>query len=237
MYIIKIIFYCIYMAWARLKGVKRTFLHKVKGEEVAWKYGQEVFRKWSNVTIKLIGMDIHIEGRDNIPNETCVFMGNHQSILDIPLLRYAIGREIDLVAKAELVKAPVVGYWITHLKSVALDRDDPRTGVKAINKAIENVKDGYTFGVFPEGTRSKDGKLNEFKKGSLKIATKSKVPIIPFALNGTSACFEDNKKFLPGRVNIIFGEKIETKDLTKEEEKELLTNLQDKVATMYQAII
>lgn len=234
---IKMIPYGIYMAWVRLKGIKRNFLYKFKGEEAAWRYGQEVFRKWSDVTIKIIGMDIHIEGKENIPKETCVFMGNHQSLLDIPLLRHAIGREIDLVAKAELVKAPVVGYWITHLKSVALDRNNAREGVKAINKAIENVKEGYTFGIFPEGTRSKDGKLNEFKKGSLKIATKSKVPIVPFALSGTSACYEAKKRFSPGRVNIIFGEKIETKDLSKEDEKELLNELYDKVCTMYKTII
>lgn len=234
---IKMIPYGIYMAWARLKGVKRSFLHQFKGEEAAWKYGQEVFRKWSDVTIKASGMEVHIEGKENIPKETCVFMGNHQSLLDIPLLRYAIGREIDLVAKTELVNVPVVGYWITHLKSVALDRNNVREGVKAINKAIENVKEGYTFGVFPEGTRSKDGKLNEFKKGSLKIATKAKVPIIPFALSGTSACYEDKKNFSPGRVNIIFGEKIETTNLSREEEKELLNKLYDKVCTMYKKII
>lgn len=234
---IKMIPYGIYMVWARLKGVKRSFLHQFKGEEAAWKYGQEVFRKWSNVTIKASGMEVHIEGKENIPKETCVFMGNHQSLLDIPLLRYAIGKEIDLVAKAELVNVPVVGYWITHLKSVALDRNNAREGVKAINKAIENVKEGYTFGVFPEGTRSKDGKLNEFKKGSLKIATKAKVPIIPFALSGTSACFEEKKRFSPGRVNIIFGEKIETENLSREEEKELLNKLYDKVCTMYKKII
>ncbi|PRR81265.1 lysophospholipid acyltransferase family protein [Clostridium vincentii] len=234
---IEMIPYGIYMAWVRLKGIKRSFLYKFKGEEAAWRYGQEVFRKWSDVTIKIIGMDIHIEGKENIPKETCVFMGNHQSLLDIPLLRHAIGREIDLVAKAELVKAPVVGYWITHLKSVALDRNNAREGVKAINKAIENVKEGYTFGIFPEGTRSKDGKLNEFKKGSLKIATKSKVPIVPFALSGTSACYEAKKRFSPGRVNIIFGEKIETKDLSKEDEKELLNELYDKVCRMHKTII
>jgi len=234
---IEMIPYGIYMGWVRFKGIKRSFLHKFKGEEAAWKYGQEVFRKWSNVTIKTIGMEVNIEGMENIPKETCVFMGNHQSLLDIPLIRYAIGREIDFVAKAELVNAPVVGYWITHLKSVALDRNNAREGVKAINKAIENVKDGYTFGVFPEGTRSKDGKLNEFKKGSLKIATRSKVPIIPFALSGTSACFEEKKRFSPGRVNIIFGEKIETENLSKEEEKELLNKLYDKVCTMYKKII
>jgi len=234
---IKMIPYGIYMIWVRLKGIKRTFLHKFKSEEVAWKYGQEVFRKWSNVTIKMIGMEIHIEGKENIPKETCVFMGNHQSILDIPLLRYAIGREIDMVAKEELAKAFVVGYWITHLKSVTLDRDNPREGVKAINQAIKNVKEGYTFGIFPEGTRSKDGKLSEFKKGSLKIATKSKAPIIPFAINGTSACYEDTRKLVPGRVDIIFGEKIETKSLSKEEESELLKILEDKVSTMYKKII
>lgn len=233
---IKYVRYVIYMLIMRLKGIKRAYIEKFKGEEEAWKYAQEVFRKWTYFTINIIGMEIEVEGYDNIPDKTCVFMGNHQSILDIPVMRYSTQRTLDFVAKKELAKAPLIGYWITHVKSVTIDRDNVREGMKAINQAVNNIKDGYNFTIFPEGTRSKDGKIHEFKRGSIKIATKSKAPIVPVAIKGTSACFEDSKEFVPGKVKVIFGEPIETENLSKEVEKELMLRVEESVRNLYAKI-
>ena len=138
--IFKYLYYGLFMAWIRIKGIGWNYLNKFKGKEAAWRFGQEVFAQFSRVTIKVVGMDIHVKGKENIPKGTCVFMGNHQSILDIPVLRNSAGRTIDFVAKKELLKVPVVGYWISHINSVALDRENPREGIRAINKAVENVK-------------------------------------------------------------------------------------------------
>ena len=230
---INMIHYVIYMVILRIKGVKRDYIEKHKGERAAWEYGQDVFLKWSLFTIKIIGMDIVIEGKENIPKETCVFMGNHQSILDIPTLRYAVGRPLDFVAKKELAKAPFIGYWITHLKSVSLDRENPREGIKAIGTAIKNIKEGYNFTIFPEGTRSKDGKIGEFKKGSIKLATKTNAPIVPFSIKGTSACFEDTKNFVPGKVVIKFGQPIYINSSEKVEEGKLIEEVRNSVCKMY----
>lgn len=233
---IKYVRYVVYMLIMRLKGIKRAYIEKFKGEEEAWKYAQEVFRKWTYFTINIIGMEIEVEGFENIPDKTCVFMGNHQSILDIPVIRYSTQRTLDFVAKKELAKAPLIGYWITHVKSVTIDRDNVREGMKAINQAVNNIKDGYNFTIFPEGTRSKDGKIHEFKKGSVKIATKSKAPIVPVAIKGTSACFEDSKEFVPGKVKVIFGEAIETENISREVEKELMLRVEESVRNLYEKI-
>lgn len=228
--------YGFYMIWMRMRGAKRFTLDKCKGDKAAWEYGQEVFGKWSDFTIKSVGMNIHVKGLENIPKTTCIFMGNHQSILDIPVLRHVVNRELDLVAKEELLKVPVIGYWIKNLNCVAIDRSNPREGIKAISKVINLVKEGYTFAVFPEGTRSKDGKVHEFKKGTFKIATKSKAPIVPFAIKGTSACFEDNRKFKKGEIYITFGKIFETKNLTKDEEKLLPEKVERSVREMFNNI-
>ena len=233
---IKYVRYVVYMLIMRLKGIKRDYIEKFKGEEEAWKYAQEVFRKWTYFTINIIGMEIEVEGFENIPDKTCVFMGNHQSILDIPVMRYSTQRTLDFVAKKELAKAPLIGYWITHVKSVTIDRDNIREGMKAINQAVNNRKDGYNFTIFPEGTRSKDGKIHEFKRGSIKIASKSKAPIIPVAIKGTSACFEDSKEFVPGKVKVIFGEAIETENISKEVERELMLRVEESVRSLYEKI-
>ena len=220
---IKYVRYVVYMLIMRLKGIKRAYIERFKGEEEAWKYAQEVFRKWTYFTINIIGMEIEVEGFENIPDKTCVFMGNPQ-------------RTLDFVAKKELAKAPLIGYWITHVKSVTIDRDNVREGMKAINQAVNNIKDGYNFTIFPEGTRSKDGKIHEFKKGSVKIATKSKAPIVPVAIKGTSACFEDSKEFVPGKVKVIFGEAIETENISREVEKELMLRVEESVRNLYEKI-
>lgn len=233
---IKYVRYVVYMLIMRLKGIKRDYIEKFKGEEEAWKYAQEVFRKWTYFTINIIGMEIEVEGFENIPDKTCVFMGNHQSILDIPVMRYSTQRTLDFVAKKELAKAPLIGYWITHVKSVTIDRDNIREGMKAINQAVNNIKDGYNFTIFPEGTRSKDGKIHEFKRGGIKIASKSKAPIIPVAIKGTSACFEDSKEFVPGKVKVIFGEAIETENISKEVERELMLRVEESVRSLYEKI-
>ncbi|WP_368246537.1 lysophospholipid acyltransferase family protein [Clostridium paraputrificum] len=233
---IKYVRYVVYMLIMRLKGIKRDYIEKFKGEEEAWKYAQEVFRKWTYFTINIIGMEIEVEGFENIPDKTCVFMGNHQSILDIPVMRYSTQRTLDFVAKKELAKAPLIGYWITHVKSVTIDRDNIREGMKAINQAVNNIKDGYNFTIFPEGTRSKDGKIHEFKRGSIKIASKSKAPIIPVAIKGTSACFEDSKEFVHGKVKVIFGEAIETENISKEVERELMLRVEESVRSLYEKI-
>lgn len=83
--------------------------------------------------------------------------------------------------------------------------------------------------IFPEGTRSKNGEVSEFKKGSMKLAVKAKAPIVPVSIDGTSKCFEDNKKFKEGKVTIVFGKPIYTDDLTKEEEKTLTSKVRDEV--------
>lgn len=89
---------------------------------------------------------------------------------------------------------------------------------------------------FQKEQEVKMGKIHEFKKGSGKIATKPKVPIVPFVIKGTSACFEDNKKFIPGRIDIIFGEPIETENLTRDEEKNITEIVYEKVISLEKEI-
>ena len=90
-----------------------------------------------------------------------------------------------------------------------------------INEGVKNLNDGYSMMIFPEGTRSLDGKPLPFKKGSLKLAIKAKVPIVPVTIDAAFTSFEKNKKFKPSTVKVTFGKPIETEDLTKDEEKNL----------------
>lgn len=231
--VFKVINYGFYMIFLRLKGIKLFFIKKYKGQEAAEKYIQKTAYLWSNYTInKAIGMNLIVEGKENIPNETCVFIGNHTSILDVPLLVYACDKRITFIAKKELAKVPVIGYWILKARGVMLDRSNAREAIKVINKGVDNIKEGINMAIFPEGTRSKDGTVAEFKKGSMKLATKAKVPIVPVAIDGAYRAFEIDRKFKAIDVKVTFGEPIYTDSISKEEEKVLHETVRSKVIEM-----
>ena len=225
----KKIMYLFYMIWFRIKGIKYSYIKKTKGEALAFEYVKKILYLWSKFTIEIIGIELEVKGLENIPKETCVFIGNHSSILDIPILLYTVDRNLGFIAKKEMMKIPVIGYWLEKTKSVPLDRDNPRSAIKSINDGINNINEGCSMVIFPEGTRSKNGKVGEFKKGSLKLATKSKVPIVPVSIDRASRAFEDNRKFRTAKIKVVFGEKVDTKNLSKEEEKTLTENIRNNI--------
>lgn len=227
----KIISYGIYMIFMQLKAVKRWYLEKTKGERAAIDYSGKVGEDWARYTIhNALGMNVTIKGKENIPNVPCCYIGNHTSILDIPILIDSVGKCMGFVAKKEMVKAPVLGYWMSKYNCVPLDRENAREAIKVIRKGSENIKKGYSMAIFPEGTRSKNGELMEFKKGSLKLATMAKAPIVPVTIDGAYRAFEIDRKFKPIDITITFSEPIYTENLSREEEKSLMEKVRSEIA-------
>ena len=227
----KIISYGIYMIFMQLKAVKRWYLEKTKGERAAIDYSGKVGEDWARYTIhNALGMNVTIKGKENIPNVPCCYIGNHTSILDIPILIDSVGKCMGFVAKKEMVKAPVLGYWMSKYNCVPLDRENAREAIKVIKKGSENIKEGYSMAIFPEGTRSKNGELMEFKKGSLKLATMAKAPIVPVAIDGAYRAFEIDRKFKAIDITITFSEPIYTENLSREEEKSLMEKVRSEIA-------
>lgn len=218
--------YVIYMIFMRLKAIKRFYLKATKGEKVAMEYSGKVAKDWATYTVhKALKMNVTINGKENIPGVPCCYIGNHTSILDIPILIDSVGKCMGFIAKKEMMKVPVLGYWMMKYKGVPLDRENAREAIKVIREGADNIKNGYSMAIFPEGTRSKDGKIGEFKKGSLKLATMAKAPIVPVAIDGAYRAYEIDKKFKTIDITITFSEPIYTENLTKEEEKGLMDNV------------
>ncbi|WP_347707725.1 lysophospholipid acyltransferase family protein [Clostridium sp. 1001271B_151109_B4] len=213
--------YLFYMIYTRLKGFKYEYIKRTQGLEKATDYASRSIYLWSKFTINVIGMDIRVKGRENIPDEPCLFVGNHTSILDIPVIFYSINKPVGFIAKKEVLKIPILSYWLSKGKCIALDRQNPRDAVRMISEGVENLKEGYSMMIFPEGTRSLDGKTLPFKKGSMKLATKAKVPILPVTIDASFTSFEDNNKFKPSTITVTFHKAIETVNLTKDEERTL----------------
>ncbi|GAB6169750.1 lysophospholipid acyltransferase family protein [Clostridium carnis] len=223
--------YLLYMVALRLKSIKLWYIRKTKGSKAGFEYSAKVGRDWADYTInRSIKMNVTVIGKENIPNEACCFIGNHTSILDIPLLIDSAERSMGFIAKKEMLKTPVIGYWMKQYNCVALDRENTREAIRVIQEGAENLKKGYSMAIFPEGTRSKDGKLREFKKGSLKLATKAKAPIIPVAIDGAYRAFEIDNKFKSIDLKVTFGKAIYTDNLTREEEKALMDKVRGFIA-------
>ncbi len=183
----------------------------------------ETAKKWAQALVKLAGVTVEIKGEENIPTEGSVlFVSNHQGNFDIPILLGYIDKPKAFIAKIELLKLPLIRTWMTHLKCVFMDRSDIRQSLKVINQAASHLKEGYSMVIFPEGTRSKSESLGEFKPGSLKLALKAGVPIVPIAIRGSYKIMEQNGFIIkPAHVEITILEPIATAGLTKDQASEL----------------
>lgn len=174
---------------------------------------------WARLQINMNGAKIHVIGAENVPKDGAVlFISNHQSDFDIPIFMSCIDKPKGFIAKIEIDKIPLLRTWMRHLRCVFMDRSSLRKSAEAIAEGIKILKSGYSLVIFPEGTRSKTGKIGEFKQGSFKLATKAKVPIVPVTLKNTRMLFEGcGYRMTPAEVEVIIHAPIETADLEKEE--------------------
>lgn len=166
------------------------------------------------------GVKLKVEGKENIPEEACLFVANHNGFFDIVTTYVAIGKVMGFISKKEAKKVPFLNVWMHLIGCLFLDRKDIKQGLKTILKAADYIKNGISMFVFPEGTRSLDGKMLPFKEGSMKMAEKSTGIVVPLAIKGTAERFERQfPKIRPGVVSIKIGKPIYIKELTKEEKK------------------
>jgi len=180
------------------------------------------------------GTDITYIGRENVPKDKAVlYVGNHNSYFDI-LLTYSQCPDLTgYVAKAEMLKVPLLRDWMKRLYCLFLDRSDIKAGLKTILTGIEYIKKGISICIFPEGTRSKDGKMLPFKEGSMKMASKTGCPIIPMAITNSAEIWERHMpKMKPCKVIVEYGAPIYPKELSKEEQKFLGAYVQKKIQEM-----
>ncbi|SFB22761.1 lysophospholipid acyltransferase family protein [Clostridium frigidicarnis] len=223
--------YVFYMLFLEIKHLKYMIVKKVKGEEAAERYVRKVALKWAKFTIRSVGIDLEVRGQDNLIDEVCLFVSNHQSNLDIPTTMVATNRVMGFISKKELEKIPVLSGWMKRINSVFMDRENIREAVKSINEGVEILRNGHSLAIFPEGTRSKGGPVGDFKKGSLKLALKSQVPIIPVTIDGTYKSLEEHNRIKKSRVVVTIHEPIYVKELPKEKQNTLANDIREIIAS------
>ena len=195
---------------------KEDFEAIKKGHDKNYKLAQKMARG----ILKLIGAKLHVEGKENLLDKgTCVYMGTHKSYLDILILMVLVEEPLTFIGKAEVDKIPFIGTWFHAAGGIPMERDDIRQSFKVILEAIEQLKDGHSVAIFPEGTRAKGREMGDFKAGSFKLATKANVPIIPIAMQDTFKLLEEKRRVQPSDIYVKIGKAIDVPGLTKEKKK------------------
>jgi len=187
-----------------------SFKSKHKSGEDIQDRMQPLVKKWAQGMVKMSGSTVKVIGEENIPDDgPIVFVANHQSNFDIPIMLGYLKRHKGFIAKKETEKFPIVGGWMQFLNCIFMDRTSPRAALKAIKEGINIVKQGYALVIFPEGTRSLDGKMGEFKPGSFKLATKAEAKIIPVTISGSFDIMrKGSMKIKPASVTVTVSEPV-----------------------------
>ena len=172
-------------------------------------------RAWSWLILKTTGVKVRVQGLERItPGTTYIFVSNHQSIYDIPVIFASLPYQLRIIAKASLARFPVLGWHLKRGGHLFVDRRNPdRMGILGRWRAL--VKDGLSLIIFAEGTRSMDGRVARFKGGSFLLALEAGLPIVPLAVIGTRHVMQKGRlRTEPGNVELIVHDPILPPPLT-----------------------
>jgi 1-acyl-sn-glycerol-3-phosphate acyltransferase len=146
-----------------------------------------ITRGWAKIVLACAGIKVDVEGREHVPVGPAVYAANHVSALDIPLLFACLPADFRIIHKDSLYWAPVIGQYLYFGGHVGVDRKNAFRAKHSLKRAAERIRAGMSVAVFPEGTRSKDGNLQAFKRGSFVLAQDAGVPVVPVSLIGVKA--------------------------------------------------
>ncbi len=195
----------------------------IKAERTRRRWVQ--FTSWICSTALLRGgwAGINVYQKEKFPKQRkdlCI-VSNHQAYADILVLQETLPCPAGYIAKESLSRIPIVNTWMRALNCFFLKRNNMRSGIEAIRYGAKMIRSGFAMIIFPEGTRSRKSEMNEFKKGSLKLASESKGLLVPVTIEGTYKLLEQYGKIRRCNVSVMYHDPIDCANLTKEEEREL----------------
>jgi len=189
---------------------------------------------WARSICAASGVAVSVSGTEKLDSKKpYIFAANHQSQYDILALQGYLGVDFRWLAKKELFQVPIWGPAMRKAGYIPVDRSRGRQALKSLNEAAQKIAAGTSVIIFPEGTRTQDGIMKEFKAGAMVLAIKSGVDIVPVAIKGTYEILPKGKLLVrPGNVTIHVGNPIATKNCTSKDKHSLATILQKEVAKL-----
>ena len=172
----------------------------------------------------LAGVCVTVEGREKIDfARTFVFLSNHRGNFDGPVLLHVIGRDLRALIKNEMMRLPILSLILRVMEFVPLERDNPKQARAGIERGVKLIREGKSFFAFPEGTRSRDGSLGDFKKGVFIMAIQAKTPVVPITIVNSAAIQPPGIYGIrPGRIRVVIHDPIETMEMTVENRHALI---------------
>ncbi|MDZ4713498.1 MAG: lysophospholipid acyltransferase family protein [bacterium] len=170
----------------------------------------------------IAGAKVEVIGKELLdPEENYIFISNHQSFFDIPVLMKAIPNNVRFIYRDDLTKIPILGWGMYLGKYIPINRSNVREAMKSLKKAAEKIRNGISVVIFPEGTRSFDGSIGEFKRGIFVLADEAKVQLVPTAIIGSNKIMpRSGFKISSGKVKVVFSKPVEYR-----KDKDFLENI------------
>jgi 1-acyl-sn-glycerol-3-phosphate acyltransferase len=189
-------------------------------------------RVWCKLIARTAGARVRVYGAEHIkPDTSYVFLSTHQSYMDIPAMLGYLPAQLRIAAKKILFRIPFMGWHLWRAGHIPIDRSSTQDAVMSMQRAATYLRNGICAFVFPEGTRSRDGLLHNFKKGGFKLALQAQVPIIPITIIGTRSVLPpDSIIFRPGPIDMYVDEPIPTAGLTDDDIEMLMRRVRDSMA-------
>ena len=169
-------------------------------------------RWWAKIQLLVSGVRVKVKGLEHIGNDpSYVYMSNHQGTYDIFALLSCLPVQFRWIAKKELFTIPILGWAMGAANYISIDRSGKREALESIERAASKIRGGVSVVIFPEGTRSRDGAIQPFKRGGFTLALKSGVSIIPITINGSRDVMpRDSMRVRPGEIRVSIDRAIET---------------------------
>ena len=188
-------------------------------------------RTWSWLILATTGVSVEVRGLDRLPRDrTFIFVSNHQSIYDIPVIFATLPYQLRIIAKESLGSFPFLGWHLRRNGHLLVDRRNPdRAGILRRWRAL--VGEGLSLVIFPEGTRSADGRVGRFKAGSFLLAVEAQLPVVPLSIDGTRHVMRKGRLMTsPGHARLVVHEPIDTAGLAVSDARQLAERVRDVVA-------
>jgi 1-acyl-sn-glycerol-3-phosphate acyltransferase len=191
-----------------------------------------VGRSWGNLNLWAAGVKVRVKGFENLDlRQPYVFLSNHQGWFDIFTILGKLRVQFRWLAKEELFKIFVLGRAMRAAGYISIDRSDRKKAFESLHRAALKVQEGTSIVIFPEGTRSPDGVLQEFKKGGFILAVKSQQSLVPVAISGSYRVLRKRGNWMiqPGTIDMIIDKPISTAGLGIKDNEELMQTVRETI--------
>jgi 1-acyl-sn-glycerol-3-phosphate acyltransferase len=193
-------------------------------------------RTWGQLVLKVTPIRVRAKGLEHLQaGENYIYAANHASYFDIPALVAVLPGQIRIVFKKELTRLPIFGWAMKLGSYISIDRGDSREAIESLEKAAREIREGSSVLLFPEGTRTHDGKMQSFKRGAFALAVRSRVPIVPVTVNGSFSILPKQRlRINPGNIEVILHSPLATNGCNgKEGEMRLMERVRSVIASDY----